>query len=183
MIDREHYAPGPATMAHVQKDGEHWTLVVVKQLRHSPAKVWQALVDPAQLREWAPFDADRSLGEAGATARLTTVGAPGPHVSETTVTRADAPKLLEYKWGAYHMRWQLEAMKTGTRLTLWTNIDRRYMAMGAAGWHIAFDVLDFLLDGTPIGRIAGPEALQFTGWQRLNADYAKQFNMQEGSAQ
>src|SRR2546426_8110832 len=24
-------------------------------------KVWQALTDPAQLREWAPFDADRSL--------------------------------------------------------------------------------------------------------------------------
>jgi len=30
----------------------------------------------------------------------------------------------------------------GTRLTLWHNIDRRFIAMGAAGWHICVDVLD-----------------------------------------
>jgi hypothetical protein len=37
-------------------------------------------------------------------------------------------------------------------------------------------VLDHLLAGTPIGRIAGPEAMKF-GWQRLNAEYAKQFGI------
>jgi len=36
-------------------------------------------------------------------------------------------------------------------------------------------VLDRLLDGAPIGRIVGPEAMKFAGWQRLNAEYAKQF--------
>ena len=60
----------------------------------------------------------------------------------------------------------------GTRLTLWPNIDRRFISMGAAGWHICFDVLDHLLGGTPIGRIVGPEAMKFGGWQRLNAEYA-----------
>src|SRR3989442_5523987 len=40
--------------------------------------------------------------------------------------------------------------------------------MGAAGWHICFDVLDHLLSGTPIDRIVGGEAMKF-GWQRLNA--------------
>jgi hypothetical protein len=39
--------------------------------------------------------------------------------------------------------------------------------MGAAGWHICFDVLDHALSGTPIGRIVGPEAMKFGGWQRL----------------
>lgn len=29
--------------------------------------------------------------------------------------------------------------------------------------------------GTPLGRIVGPEAMKFEGWQRLNANYAKQF--------
>src|SRR5262245_27772725 len=62
MIDRAQYTPGPATGADVLKDGDKWTLVLVRELRHSPEKVWQALTDPAQLREWAPFDADRSLG-------------------------------------------------------------------------------------------------------------------------
>src|SRR5580693_1130528 len=99
MIAREQYKPGPANGARVQKDGEKWTLVLVRELRHSPEKVWQALTDPAQLREWAPFDADRSLGTSGTTVKLTTVGTPAPHVSETTIARADAPRELEYNWG------------------------------------------------------------------------------------
>jgi uncharacterized protein YndB with AHSA1/START domain len=175
MTYREQYTPGPASGARIQKDGEKWTLVLVRRLRHPPAIVWEALTDPAHLREWAPFNADGNLGTVGATVKLTTVGAPTPQVSETTVTRADAPTALEYQWGGYNMRWELEAVGGGTRLTLWTNIDRRFIAMGAAGWHLCFDVLDHLLSGTPIGRIVGPEAMKFDGWRRLAAEYAKQF--------
>ena len=99
MTDRTQYTPGPARGAQVQKDGEQWTLILVRDLRHAPEKVWQALTDPAELREWAPFDADQSLGKAGNTVQLTTVGAPTTHVTETTVTQAEAPKVLEYNWG------------------------------------------------------------------------------------
>src|SRR5213594_2534242 len=178
MTDREQYTPGPASGAQVRKDGEKWTLILVRELRHSPERVWQALTDPAHLREWAPFEADRSLGTVGSTVKLTTVGAPAPHVTETKVTRADAPKVLEYNWGGFEVRWKLEAFGGGTRLTLWTNIDRRWISMGAAGWHICLDVLDHLLSGTPIGRIVGPEAMKFGGWQRLNAEYAQQFGVE-----
>lgn len=179
MSYREQYTPGPASGARVQKNGENWKLIIVRELRHSPEKVWEALTDPAQLREWAPFDADNNLGTAGNTAKLTTVGAPGPHVTETKVTRADAPRLLEYTWGGYDMRWELEPVEGGgTRLTLWTSINRRFISMGAAGWHICFDVLDHLLSGTPLGRIVGPEVMNFDGWQRLNAEYARQFGVE-----
>src|SRR3979409_1004123 len=85
MTDREKYAPGPASGAQVRKDGEKWTLILVRELRHSPEKVWQALTDPSHLREWAPFEADGSLGTVG-TANLTWVGTP--RVIETRVTRA-----------------------------------------------------------------------------------------------
>lgn len=176
MIDREQYTPGPASGARVRKDGEEWTLILVRELRHSPEKVWQALTDPAHLCQWAPFDADHSLGTAGTTVKLTTVGAPTPQVSETTVTRADAPRVLEYNWGGNDIRWELEAIGGGTRLTLWHTIDRRFIAMGAAGWHMCFDVLDHLLGGNPIGRIVGGEAMRF-GWQRLNTEYAEQFGI------
>ena len=167
--------PGPATGARVSKDGETWTLVLVRELRHAPETVWQALTDPVQLREWAPFDADASLGTVGASVKLTTVGAPSPHVTETTVTRADEPNVLVYNWGGNDMRWELEATGDGTRLTLWTSIDRRYISMGAAGWHICFDVLDHHLSGKPLGRMVGMEIMKFAGWQRLNAEYAQQF--------
>ncbi len=180
MTGREQYTPGPASVAQVRKDGAKWTLVLVREMRHSPEKVWRALTDPAQLREWAPFDSDGSLGAVGTTVKLTTVGAP--RVTETTVTRADAPKALEYNWGGFDMRWELEPLGGGTRLTLWTTIDRRFISMGAAGWHISLDVLDRLLAGLPIGRIVGPEAMKFEGWQRLNAEYAKQFGIETANS-
>ena len=174
----QQYTPGAAFGAKVQKDGEKWTLVLVRELRHPPEKVWQAITDPAHLREWAPFDSDGNLGRTGATVNLTTVGAPALHVTETKVTRADPPNVLEYNWGEHNMRWELEAFGKGTRLTLWTNIGHRFIAMGAAGWHICFDVLDHLLSGTPLGRAVGPEARKFSGFQRLIGEYAQQFRVE-----
>jgi len=177
MNDREKYMPGPAAGAEVRKSGENWTLVIVRDLRHPPAMVWNALTDPAQLSEWAPFDADRNLAAVGPV-KLTAVGAPAPQVSEGTVKRAEAPRLLEHSWVGNDLRWELEPLGGGTRLTLWINIDRRYIAWGAAGWHVCFDVLDRLLAGEPIGRIVGPDAMKFDGWQRLSREYAKQFGVE-----
>ncbi|MBV9504976.1 MAG: SRPBCC family protein [Acidobacteriia bacterium] len=171
MSERDQYIPGPANGAKVHKDGEKWTLILVRELRHPPEKVWQALTDPAQLRQWAPFETDASLGTTG-TVNLTWTGTPKP--LETRVTQADAPKALEYG----DLRWELEPSAGGTRLTLWHKIDRRFISMGAAGWHICFDVLDHLLSGTPISRIAGADAMKFAGWQRLNAEYARQFGIE-----
>jgi len=172
MTGREQYMPGPARAAQVRKEGEKWTLILVRELRHPPEKVWRALTDPVHLREWAPFVADGNLGTVGATVILTWVGTGKPQA--TTVTRADAPELLEYG----DIRWELEALGSGTRLTLWHSIDRRFISWGAAGWHICFDVLDCLLDGTPLGRIAGADAFEF-GWHRLRAEYAQQFGTKD----
>ena len=170
MSDREQYTPGPASGAQVRKEGEKWTLILVRELRHSPEKVWQALTGQEHLREWAPFEVDANL-DAVRTVKLTWVGTT--QAMETKVTRADAPKVLEYS----DMRWELEAVGGGTRLTLWHSIDRRFISMGAAGWHIAFDVLDHLLNGTPIGRIVGGDVIRLAGWQQLNEEYAQQFGI------
>ena len=172
MTDLERYTPGPAYGAQIKKDGpdkSKWTLILVRELRHSPEKVWEALTDPVQVREWAPFVVDGNLGAVGNTVKLTWVGNPTP--IDTRVTRADAPKVLEYD----DQRWELEPIPTGTRLTLWSNIDRRFISWGAAGWHISFEVLDHLLAGKPIGRIIGADIMESVGWQRLVAEYGKQF--------
>ncbi|HXJ70167.1 MAG TPA: SRPBCC domain-containing protein [Verrucomicrobiae bacterium] len=173
------YLPGPATGAEVEKSGEKWALVMVRELRHAPTRVWQALTDPAQLREWAPYEADRSLATVGPV-KLSTVGAPSID-SDSAVKVAEAGKRLEHTWVGNDLKWQLEPLGTGTRLKLWINIDRRFIAWGAAGWHICIDVLDHLLAGDPIGRIAGPEAMKFEGWQRLSGEYGKQFGVQAPS--
>ena len=173
------YQPGPASGAEVRKDGQTWTLVLIRDLKHAPEKVWGALTEPGQLREWAPFDANTNLGQAGALVTLTTPGAPVPPV-ETRILRADPHRVLEFDWGGNSIRWELEKTDAGTRLTLWSNIDRRFIAMGAAGWHICLDVADRYLAGTPIGRLVGPDALKFDGWQRLRAEYAQQFGIASG---
>jgi hypothetical protein len=75
------------------------------------------------------------------------------------------------------LRWQLEPLGGGTRLTLWHTIDCRFIAWGAAGWHICFDVLERLLGGEPIGRIVGADAMKFD-WQRLDTEYAGQLGVE-----
>jgi len=174
MTDSKEYVPGPVSEAQVRKDGEKWTLILIRELPHAPEKVWEALTDPAHLREWAPFDVDESLGDVG-TVNLTWVGTTQP--LETKVIRAEAPKVLEYG----DVRWELEATNTGTRLTLLHSIDRRFISWGAAGWHICFDVLDRLLAGEPLGRIVGADAMHFEGWQRLTTENAKQFGVETNS--
>lgn len=173
MNPQESYAPGPAMGATVEKNGDKWTLILIRQLRHAPASVWQAITEPTHLTQWAPYEADRSLADAGASVTLTWVGSPQSF--QATVTRAEAPRLLEVG----DMRWQLEPVDGGTRLTLWHSIDRRYVAWGAAGWHISLDVLDRLLAGTPIPRMAGPAAMQISGWHQLSAEYAEQLGVEK----
>lgn len=181
MAADEQYLPGPARRAQVEKDGEQWTLILERLLRHPPEKVWRAITDPAHLREWAPFDADGNLDEPGAV-RLTWMGTG--RSSEARVTRAEAPRVLEVG----DMRWELDLVQlargglgsdSGTRLRLWHRIDRRFIAWGAAGWHICFDVLDRLLSGTPIGRMAAAGE----GWQRLCAEYAEQLGVENPGGQ
>jgi Activator of Hsp90 ATPase homolog 1-like protein len=172
MADLEQYTPSPIRGVRVGKEREaegKWTLILVRELRHSPEKVWQALTNPAQLREWAPFVVDGNLGTIGATVKLTWVGNPTPQ--ETRITRADAPRMLEYS----DIRWELEAHGKGTRLTLWHSIDRSFITWGAAGWHISFDVLERRLAGEQTGSIAGANAIKSSAWQGLVVEYAKQF--------
>ncbi len=174
MIGREQYTPGPASGARIERGADQWTLIVVRDLRHPPAMVWEALTNPAHLREWAPFEVDGRLDTAGAVVKATWAATGA--VTEARVTEADAPRLLEFQ----NMRWELEALGSGTRLTLWHRIPPRYITWGAAGWHICYDVLDRLLSGNPLGRIVGGHSTPF-GWQRLVAEYAQQFGLESSS--
>ena len=176
MTEQPQYVPGPARGAQVRKEeGEKWTLILVRELRHPPEKVWQALTDPAHLREWAPFVVDGSLDTVGQKVSLTWVGASAP--VETKVTRADAPSVLEYD----ELRWELESVEGGTHLTLWHKIDRHFVSWGAAGWHISFDFLERYLADRPIGRIAGGDVMKSGDFQRLVAEYARQFGAEAPS--
>ena len=177
-MKRKNYRPGKPASVEARADGNRWTLVFVRELRHPPAKVWQALTDPRELAKWAPFDPDRDLGTPGPAA-LTMAGGSAPEPPlPSTVVRAEAPKLLEYTWGEDLLRWELAPTASGTRLTLsHTMGDRTWLPKTAAGWQICLDVAEQALSGESIGRIVAGEAKDY-GWEQLNADYAEQLGIE-----
>jgi uncharacterized protein YndB with AHSA1/START domain len=156
-------------------DGDAWTLIFVRDLRHPPEAVWQALTDPAEIDRWAPFAASRDLGSTG-DATLTMVDGDRRDDLPATVRRAEAPTLLEYTWGTDLLRWELDAVDGGTRLTLrHTMTDRDTGAMAAAGWHLCVHQLDRLLDGEPVQAVRGGAAMAH-GWAELRAAYAAELS-------
>jgi uncharacterized protein YndB with AHSA1/START domain len=170
-MKRSDYRPGPPGDVSVRGADDRWTLVFVRQLRQAPPIVWKALTDPAQLREWAPFDADRDLGAPGKAALAMDDGGTAT-TFDSQVVRAEPPSVLEYTWGEDLLRWELEPAGGGTRLTLRHTVgDRSWLSKVTAGWHICVDVLGHFLDGTPIGRIVGDDAKNH-GWEALEAAYA-----------
>ena len=80
-MDPTHFEPGPLARVECRARGDGWELVFVRDLRHLLEKVWAALTEPDQLREWAPFTADRDLGSIG-DATLTVIDADTSVLSE-----------------------------------------------------------------------------------------------------
>jgi uncharacterized protein YndB with AHSA1/START domain len=168
------FHPGPLADATVQPDGDRWTLIFIRDLSHPPAVVWTALTDPAEIGQWAPFTAPRSLAEPGATV-LTMVDGDEKTDLPATVLRAVPPDVLEYTWGDDLLRWELAPTATGTRLTLrHTSTEPGIEPMAAAGWHLCLVVMERLMAGDPIGVVRGSEARQY-GWEALRDAYARRF--------
>src|SRR5919201_2827897 len=59
------FHPSPPADARCIAEGDRRTLIFVRDLGHPAEKVWAALTDPAQLRAWSPYVADRDLGAPG----------------------------------------------------------------------------------------------------------------------
>lgn len=179
-MSKDEYEPSPLADVNARAGADGWTLVFVRELRHAPEVVWSALTDPAQLKQWAPFDAGRDLGGTGR-AIITMAGGPPEETEEMQidVRIAERPKLLEYTWGTDLLRWELQATPQGTRLTLHHTVtDKSWLPKVCAGWHICLDVADRVLQGRPVGRIVGDEAKKH-GWDRLNAAYAQQLGVDD----
>jgi uncharacterized protein YndB with AHSA1/START domain len=155
----------------VVPDGDAWTLIFIRDLRHPPKVVWAALTDPDEIDRWAPFAASRDLGRTG-DATLTTVDGDDRDDLPAVIRRAEAPVLLEYTWGDDLLRWELEAYGEGTRLILRHTVGDRAVAQFAAGWHICIATMERLLDGADVRAIRGHEAIGH-GWTELREAYAE----------
>jgi uncharacterized protein YndB with AHSA1/START domain len=134
-------------LGELDRSGPAWTLRFVRQLSHSPERVWRALTEPADLEAWFPttIEGDRAAG-----ATLTFAFRHGEADAFTgRMIACEPPRLLEFLWGTDRIRIELEANAQGTRLTLSDTVDQNgKAARDAAGWHVCLDGLAGLLDGT-----------------------------------
>jgi len=175
------FDPGPLAHVDCQQGAEGWTLVFTRALPQPPQRVWDVLTDPDQLRAWSPYTADRHLARIGE-ANLTMLDGMTSGNIPTTITHADAPRLLEYTWqldqfGRSVLRWELEPIPGGTRLTLRQTVrDAEWTPKIAAGWHLCLLVAERLLQGHPVKPIIGERAYAF-GWQTLHDAYAARLQM------
>jgi uncharacterized protein YndB with AHSA1/START domain len=165
------YEPSP--LAEVRAEAaadDRWTLIFIRDFPHAPEKVWHALTDPEEIKQWAPYDAGRDLGSTG-DATLTMVDGETAMDMPAVITRAEPPTLLEFTWDSDLLRWELERTDGGTRLTLRHTISNHdWVPKIAAGWHVCFDVADLLIAGRPVGPIRGQEAKKY-GWEDLRDGY------------
>lgn len=172
-MTRKDFEPGPlAKVTRELGDGEA-TLVFVRKLRHAPARVWRALTEPAEQLEWMPFVADRTLDRKGPVVLRMTDQENGS-ASDGEIVTLEPHRLLSYSWGDELLTWELKPAGSGTELTLRHKTKTpESLPSFAAGWHICLTVAERLLDGRPIGRIVGKDALDY-GWEELNAAYEAQ---------
>jgi uncharacterized protein YndB with AHSA1/START domain len=170
------FTPSPAQPIATERDGDRWTLVFVRELRHSPEVVWAALTDPAQLREWSPFRPDRALDTRG-DATFTMVDGDDEEDTEASIQVADAPRVLQYDWAGDLLRWELEPTGAGTRLTLRHTVQsEEWVPRVAAGWHLCLDVADLLMGGEHVDPVVG-RAARANGGDELRAAYAAQLGV------
>lgn len=152
--------------------GEHTaTLVFTRTLMHSPEKVWRALTEPREQLEWLPYVADRAMDSVGPVRLTMTDGGEVPVTLDGEVLECTYAKSLSYRWGEDLLTWELKPSGGGTVLTLRHEtklVDK--IAGFAAGWHICIDVAQRFLDGAPVGRIVGHDALE-AGWPELHRAY------------
>ena len=169
------YQPSPlATVATEFVDG-HPTLVFTRELRHAPQRVWAALTKADQVGRWSPFTAEQDLDQLGPST-IQMIDGDDAMPMTVEVVRCEPPTDLEYRWGDDLLRWHLDPIAGGTRLTL-HHVTRgpEWVPMVAAGWHLCLDVAEHLLDGDPIPPIRGQEAREF-GWEELRAEYEKRLS-------
>jgi uncharacterized protein YndB with AHSA1/START domain len=165
-----------ATLTYV--NGEP-TLRFERNLRHSPAKVWRVVTDPAELKHWFPA-AVEAEPRPGAPMRFTF---PEEAVVDGTwdgeVLEVDEPKVFMFRWNSDVLRFELIPTADGCLLVFTQTVGGGQIGLlgagrTAAGWDSCLDQLVAVLAGTSV-----PER---TDWLTPMTHYISKFGLDTGTA-
>lgn len=149
-----------ALNGEVTFDGEYARLWFQRRLPHPPEKVWKAITDPAQVKQWFMASSARVDGKVGGVHE--SVAGPAQIYAQGKILVWDPPRVYEYEWKTAPrqeipkgedavVRWELQSVPGGTLLTL----EHRHLTKGTAtgfapGWHTFLDRMDAMLAGEPM---------------------------------
>ena len=131
-------------------DDGRYALRFERRYPHPVVKVWRALTEAGELREWfveiLDYERSRLTFEPGAD--LAFVTSSGESAGSGRVVACEPPTLLEYTWDNETLRFELTEDGAETVL-VFTNIvdDRDTAAAVEPGWGTGLDRLGVLLDG------------------------------------
>lgn len=135
----------------IRHDGEVFELRFERIFTHPIEKVWAALTKPGAIAQWlAPAEIEPRPG-----GRLRLAFTTSDSVIESTISRIDPPRLLEYRWVSNGddrgvVRWHLTDLGDRTRLVLTHAYTGKDLASFMAGWKSHLLQLDAALGGAPI---------------------------------
>jgi uncharacterized protein YndB with AHSA1/START domain len=125
------------------------TLHLQRHYDHSVERVWKAITNPEELRQWFP------QGE------------------ELAITESEPPHVLAGTWYGDTLRFELSPDGNGCALVFSHEFaDRAKAARDAAGWETCFVRLDAWLAGEPLR-----EDLSLESWPELHERYAEEFGV------
>lgn len=147
-----------------------------RRLAHPVSKVWRALTERSEQKNWFPAELDADWRVGG---EIRWVSEEGEVWTTGTITAWDPPKIFEHTADNEVMRFELRPEDDGDGcLLVFTHAfdDRAGGASFGAGWHGCLDLLELALAGTPDPYAPNP-------WKERHEAYVEEFGLLEGTAE
>jgi len=154
------------------------SLVYKRQLAASPERVWVAITDPKELKQWYMSETtiDPRLG-----GKIESISGPSRFQASGAILAWEPPHVFEYEWNVAPraelpqgeqavVRYELAAKDGGTHLTMtFTRLSIGTARGFAPGMHAFLDRLEALLAGQPLPDWMtrfGQVQAAYPSWQR-----------------
>ncbi|GIO61708.1 SRPBCC family protein [Paenibacillus cineris] len=135
-------------LAVVEQDEQGTRVRFVRHLKHPVEKVWAALTENDQLKQWFAELRVEDLREGG----VISFDMQDGTYEKFEILELKPLSVLEYTWAKDRVRFELYPEPQGCRLVLIETIVRvtDHTPKDVAGWDVCLDVIEALLDGRTI---------------------------------
>ena len=145
-----------------------------RRSKHSAARLWRAVTDPAELTRWMAYPMQVDLRVGGR--YHADFGRTGGGELAGVVVKVEPERLLRYAWGTSTVEWKIEPDGAGCRFVFAQHGLYPRPIPGeegaVAGWHVWLEDLEQFLDtGSPSSDADGERR-----WLELQAPYRQQLS-------